>query len=82
MYKVINRFKEKHHDGRIYEVGDVYPAVGKKFVKARAEGLSKTHPIYGVAFLELVQGTPPGTSIEKTETTNKKGKEAPEKSDG
>lgn len=51
-YKVINRFKEKNHDDHIYEVGDNYPAKGKKFTKSRAESLTKVHKEYGVAFLE------------------------------
>ena len=51
-YKVINRFKEKNHDNHIYEVGDVYPAKGKKFIKRRADSLTEIHEEYGVAFLE------------------------------
>ena len=53
-YKVKNRFVEKTHDNHVYEVGDGYPAKGKKLVKSRAEFLTKTHPQYGVAFLEEV----------------------------
>lgn len=55
MYKVINRFQEKNHDGHIYEVGDTYPADGKKLVKARAEVLTKVHDEYNVAFLKAVE---------------------------
>lgn len=55
MYKVINRFKEKNHDDHIYEVGDPYPADGKKLVKARAEALTKVHDEYNVAFLKAVE---------------------------
>ena len=55
MYKVINRFKEKNHDGHMYEVGDNYPANGKKLVKARAEALTEVHKEYGVAFLKAVE---------------------------
>lgn len=54
-YKVINRFKEKQHDGHIYEMGDVYPVEGKKLVKARADFLTKTHAEYGVAFLVTIE---------------------------
>lgn len=53
MFKVINRFKDK--DGHIYEVGDTYPAKGKKLVNTRAEFLTKVHPIYGVVFLEEIK---------------------------
>ncbi|MED4887767.1 hypothetical protein [Lysinibacillus fusiformis] len=55
MYKVINRFKEKNHDGHIYEVGDNYPADGKKLVKTRAEALTEIHKEYDVAFLKAVE---------------------------
>lgn len=55
MYKVINRFKEKNHDGHIYEIGDNYPADGKKLVKSRAEALTEFHREYGVAFLKVVE---------------------------
>lgn len=55
MYKVINRFEEKNHDGHIYEIGDNYPADGKKLVKTRAESLTKIHNEYGIAFLEAVE---------------------------
>ncbi|MDM5231483.1 hypothetical protein [Lysinibacillus pakistanensis] len=55
MYKVINRFKEKYHDDHIYEVGDPYPADGKKLVKTRAEALTKVHEEYNVAFLKAVE---------------------------
>lgn len=55
VYKVINRFKDKQHNGHIYEVGNTYPAEGKKLVKSRAEELTKVHPKYGIAFLEVVE---------------------------
>jgi len=55
LYKVINRFKETNHDDHIYEVGDNYPADGKKLVKARAEALMEVHEEYGVAFLKAVE---------------------------
>lgn len=55
MYKVINRFQEKNHDDHVYEVGDPYPAEGKKLVKARAEFLTKVHAKYEVPFLEAAE---------------------------
>ena len=54
-YKVINRFQEKNHDGHVYEIGDTYPAEGKKLVKTRADSLMKVHKDYGIAFLEAVE---------------------------
>ena len=55
MYKVINRFKENNHDGHIYEIGDIYPADGKKLIKTRAELLTEVHKEYRVAFLKPVE---------------------------
>lgn len=55
MYKVINRFIEKNHSGHVYEVGDIYPVEGKKLVKKRADELTKVHPQYGVAFLQVIE---------------------------
>lgn len=55
MYKVINQFQEKYHDGHVYEVGDNYPADGKKLNKTRAEALTEVHEEYGVAFLKAVE---------------------------
>lgn len=54
MYKVINRFQEKNHDNHVYEIGDTYPANGKKLNKTRAEFLTKVHAEYGVAFLKPI----------------------------
>lgn len=66
-YKVINRFQEKEHDGHIYEVNKPYPAEGKKLVKARAEQLTKVHPVYGVAFLVAVEeAKKPSTTAKNT----------------
>lgn len=62
MYKVINRFKENNHDGHVYEVGDNYPANGKKLIKARAEFLTKVHAEYKVAFLEALEEPKKATS--------------------
>jgi len=55
VYKVINRFQEKNHDDHVYEIGDDYPAGGKKLVKTRAEALTKVHDEYNVAFLKVVE---------------------------
>lgn len=54
-YKVINRFKDKQHNGHIYDVGEIYPAKDKKLMKKRAESLTKIHPKYKVAFLEEIE---------------------------
>lgn len=72
-HKVINRFKEKNHDGHVYEKGDAYPAPGKKLVKTRATFLTKPHATYGVAFLEEVkESTPPKQELEKPEDPTEK----------
>ncbi len=66
MYKVINRFQEKYHDGHIYEVGKPYPADGKKVNKARAEALTEVHEEYGVAFLKAVEEPKKATAKQAT----------------
>lgn len=53
-YTVVNRFRDKQHD-YIYEIGEAYPAEGKKLVKSRAEELTKIHPQYRMVFLEPVE---------------------------
>lgn len=52
MYKVLNDFIEKNHNGHIYKQGDAYPVDGQKLVKKRATDLTKVHAVYGVAFLK------------------------------
>lgn len=68
-YKVINRFKETQHGGHIYEVGDIYPVEGKRLNKARADELTKVHPIYNHAFLTAVQ-KPDEKKVSKAPATN------------
>ena len=72
---MIDRFQEKHHDGHVYEVGDTYPADGKKLVKVRAESLTNIHKEYGVAFLEVVEKPNKETTmaVTKDPSTSKKG---------
>ncbi|KGR89040.1 hypothetical protein [Lysinibacillus odysseyi] len=53
-YKVVRRFKETKHDGHVYEVGDIYPAEGKKATKARLEELSTKKNKYEQIFIEEV----------------------------
>lgn len=84
-YKVINRFEEGEHDGHVYKPGDIYPAEGKKLVKARAEFLMKRHEEYNVAFLEEIkESKKPSTTAKSTQKTTKKESEeakSTEKSD-
>lgn len=54
-YKVVERFREKMHDNRIYEVNKEYPAKGYKSSKARIEELSSEKNKYKTAFIEEVQ---------------------------
>lgn len=54
-YKVVRRFKDMKHGGRIYEVGDVYPADGFKApTKKRLEELAGGKNKYGQVFIEEV----------------------------
>lgn len=80
MYKVINRFRETHHNNHIYEVGDTYPAEGKKLVASRAEFLRKKHAQYDVAFLEKVEEKLDDKPAAK-KTSTKNSADEPEKSD-
>lgn len=50
-YKVIKTFKETKHDGRIYNIGDVYPADGFKLTKTRADELVSNKNKYKTPFL-------------------------------
>lgn len=50
MYKVLKRFKDK--DEHIYEIGDVYPAEGKKKpIAARVKVLSTQNNAYKTVFI-------------------------------
>jgi hypothetical protein len=51
--KVINSFKETNHKDHIYKVGDTYPAEGFSADEERVSFLSKKHPSYRIAFLEV-----------------------------
>lgn len=54
-YEVINRFRDT--DGHIYEVGDSYPAEGKKATKKRIETLSTTKNKYKKIYIKKVDDT-------------------------
>lgn len=69
LYKVINRFRDR--DGHIYEVGQPYPADGKKLNEQRAEFLTKKHSKYGVAFLEKVEIEEKAEENKQSETPKK-----------
>ena len=50
MYKVIRKFEDK--DGRIYEIGDLYPNVdAKKPTNARIKVLSSIKNSYGQIYI-------------------------------
>lgn len=51
MYKVLSTFKEKHHNGHIYNEDGNYPAEGFKADPKRVEFLQSVHPEYKVKFL-------------------------------
>lgn len=83
-YKVINIFKDLQHGGLLYNVGDSYPAEGQDLVESRVEELTKIHPNYGVAFIEVVKVVEaektPETPKKTTKSTSKTAKNT-EKSD-
>lgn len=70
MYEVINRFMDK--DGHVYEVGEGYPAEGKRLTKTRAEYLTKVHPEYNVAFLKVVEDEKDVKTPKATSTVDEK----------
>lgn len=70
-FKVINRFKDNQQDGHVYEIGDAYPADGKKLDEKRAEFLTKKHAKYGVVFLEKVEDKEPEEVAPKAEPKKK-----------
>ncbi|WP_010271361.1 hypothetical protein [Paenibacillus senegalensis] len=49
-YKVVRRFRDQ--DGRVYEIGDVYPADGLRTTKKRIKQLSTTNNQYGQVYIE------------------------------
>lgn len=51
-YTVVNTFKEKHDDDRVYEAGKPYPQGDFKPTKKRIEELSAKHAEYGVVFIK------------------------------
>lgn len=74
-YKVINKFREKHDNHRLYEVGDPYPFndEGYKPTKKRLEYLSKPNPKFnGVAFLEEMAEPKKKKEAKTKETKEKK----------
>lgn len=52
---VVTEFKELHHEGHIYKVGDTYPAEGFEADKERVAFLSEKHPKYGAIYLANVK---------------------------
>lgn len=57
MFKVIRKFQDK--DGRVYNVGDDFPATdAKKPTNARVKTLSSTNNKYGQIYIEKVEIDP------------------------
>lgn len=49
---VVRRFCEKNHNDHVYEVGDTYPARGKKSTKARLKQLTTQENKYKKVYLK------------------------------
>lgn len=49
---VVRRFCEKYHNDHVYEVGDTYPARGKKATKARLKQLTTEGNKYKKIYLQ------------------------------
>lgn len=58
MYLVLKTFKEKEHNGHIYNEGDIYPIDGQEASLKRVEYLQEINPVYGVRFLGPAEGVP------------------------
>ena len=56
-HTVVRRFKDKKHNGRIYNVGEKYPAQGHKASNARLEELSTEKNAYKQIYIEEVKDT-------------------------
>ena len=54
-YNVVRKFRESEHDGRIYEVGDAYPAEGHKATQKRIKQLSTTNNKYGQIYIAAAE---------------------------
>lgn len=54
MYIVLNSFRDKQDNNRLYKKGDTYPAAGVKVSKARLNFLCKENPDTGAVYLEEV----------------------------
>lgn len=57
-HKVIRQFKEKHHNGHLYNIGDEYPAKGQKSTKSRIDELSTQENKYKQIFIEGIKAPP------------------------
>ncbi|PAF31864.1 hypothetical protein [Paenibacillus sp. 7516] len=53
--KVVNQFRDKDHDNRIYQPGDTYPAEGYSADEERVRYLSEIHPEYNKIYLADVE---------------------------
>ena len=58
MYIVINSFRDKQDNNRLYKKGEAYPAEGVKVSKARLNFLCKENPGTGAVYLKEVADTP------------------------
>lgn len=61
--RVVNRFQETGHDGRIYQPGEIYPAEGYEANDDRIYFLSDIHPKYNKIYLAEVQENESSTQL-------------------
>ena len=54
MYIVLNSFRDKQDNNRLYKKGETYPAAGVKVSKTRLNFLCKENPDTGAVYLEEV----------------------------
>lgn len=73
MYIVLNSFRDKQDNMRLYKKGELYPADGVKLSKSRLNELSHRHPVTGKVYIEEVLQTPGGDNGEREDLSSTPG---------
>lgn len=73
MYVVINSFRDKQDNKRLYKPGDIFPVEGVKVTKSRINELSRRHPETGKVYIEEMSQSPGGDNGEGEGSTNGEG---------
>lgn len=82
--KVVNQFRDKDHDNRIYQPGDTYPAEGYSADEERVHYLSEIHPEYNKIYLadvEEIESTQDSDAVQTGDESEPAKEDAKEKSE-